>query len=210
VGYKAIEVYDKPDSGTMRSAKPDIHTHSSIMCWVAVDRLARIAASLQLTERFKFWKSHAGTIYEVILKRAWNPELKTFVSIWDGTSVDPFLLLLPGINFITATDPRFVSTLQMVGSKLLKNKYIVWNPHDSHAHCAATFWYIHSLADVGMVKEARQLFENMLHTRNHLGILSETVDHQTRELWGNFPHVTSMVGLISCAIRLSRNWKEAY
>ena len=30
------------------------------------------------------------------------------------------------------------------------------------------------------------------------------------ELWGNFPQTYSMVGIIMCAMRLSRRWDDAF
>jgi len=49
----------------------------------------------------------------------------------------------------------------------------------------------------------------MLKHLNHSGLLSETIDPETEESWGNFPHTAALVGLISCATRLSINWTEA-
>ena len=52
------------------------------------------------------------------------------------------------------------------------------------------------------------MFEEVLKCRNGLGLLSEDVDPVTGELWGNFPQTYSMVGLIKCAMRLSRPWED--
>jgi GH15 family glucan-1,4-alpha-glucosidase len=41
-------------------------------------------------------------------------------------------------------------------------------------------------------------------------LLSEDVDPQTGELWGNFPQTYSMAGLILTAMRLSRSWEDRY
>jgi len=49
----------------------------------------------------------------------------------------------------------------------------------------------------------------MLHNLNHSGTLSETIDFETKQHWGNFPHNSAMVGLITSAIRLSVDWTEA-
>ena len=57
--------------------------------------------------------------------------------------------------------------------------------------------------------EARALFEKVLARRNHVGLLSEDIDPATGELWGNFPQTYSLVGIILCAMRLSKNWEEA-
>ena len=73
-----------------------------------------------------------------------------------------------------------------------------------------TFWYIEALHAIGRRDEARSLFENMLERRTALGLLSEDLDPETLELWGNFPQTYSMVGLINCAMRLSKRWDEAF
>jgi GH15 family glucan-1,4-alpha-glucosidase len=66
------------------------------------------------------------------------------------------------------------------------------------------------LAKVGRKEEARELFENMLSCRNRLGLLSEDLDTESKQLWGNFPQTYSMVGLINSALRLSKPWEEAF
>ena len=47
----------------------------------------------------------------------------------------------------------------------------------------------------------------MLACANHVGLFSEDLDTDTGELWGNFPQTYSHVGLINCAMRLSRDWE---
>jgi GH15 family glucan-1,4-alpha-glucosidase len=56
--------------------------------------------------------------------------------------------------------------------------------------------------------EARELFENMLACRNHLGLLSEDINPATKELWGDFPQTYSLVGLMNCAMKLSKTWED--
>ncbi len=50
----------------------------------------------------------------------------------------------------------------------------------------------------------------MLAVRNPMGLLSEDIDPDTGELWGNFPQTYSMVGLIHSAMKLSKPWEEAF
>ncbi|MCY3928490.1 MAG: glycoside hydrolase family 15 protein, partial [Acidobacteria bacterium] len=78
----------------------------------------------------------------------------------------------------------------------------------SFAVCS--FWYIDAINALGRGEEARELFEQMLDHRNPVGLLSEDLDPETGELWGNFPQTYSMVGLINSALRLSRPWSEAF
>jgi len=60
---------------------------------------------------------------------------------------------------------------------------------------------------LGRRDEAREIFEELLTKRNHLGLLSEDPEIESGELWGNFPQTYSLVGLINCALRLSRTWE---
>ncbi len=47
LGRRALAVYDQPDAGLWElRGSPRVHTFSSVMCWAACDRLARIAARL--------------------------------------------------------------------------------------------------------------------------------------------------------------------
>jgi GH15 family glucan-1,4-alpha-glucosidase len=71
------------------------------------------------------------------------------------------------------------------------------------------FWHVNALAAAGRMAEARAQFESLLARRNHLGLLSEDIHPETGQLWGNFPQTYSMVGIIACALRLSRSWDSA-
>jgi GH15 family glucan-1,4-alpha-glucosidase len=53
-------------------------------------------------------------------------------------------------------------------------------------------------------KKARQLFDRLLSRCNDAGLLSEESDPMTGRMLGNFPQAYSHVGLINCALNLSR------
>jgi len=46
----------------------------------------------------------------------------------------------------------------------------------------------------------------MLTRRTAAGLLSEDIDPVTGELWGNYPQTYSLVGIINCAVLLSKPW----
>ena len=46
----------------------------------------------------------------------------------------------------------------------------------------------------------------MVARRTPAGLLSEDIDPATGELWGNYPQTYSLVGLINCAVLLSKPW----
>jgi GH15 family glucan-1,4-alpha-glucosidase len=71
-----------------------------------------------------------------------------------------------------------------------------------------TFWLIEALHLAGRDAEASALFERMLEHRTRSGLLSEDMDFVTGELWGNFPQTYSLVGIINCAVLLSKPWSN--
>ena len=72
-----------------------------------------------------------------------------------------------------------------------------------------TFWFIEALHQNGRVEEARAIFEEMLARRTQAGLLSEDISVEDGELWGNYPQTYSLVGIINCAVLLSRSWTDA-
>ncbi len=214
-GERAAANFDKPDAGIWEfRTMGRVHTFSAVMCWVACDRLARIAAKFGLDDRAGHWRGTADKMREVIIKEAWNEDKNSFVEPFGGDGVDASLLLLHEVGFIEPTDPRFVGTVEFVEKELCHEELLYRYTHEDDfgapevAFTVCTFWYIDALAAIGRKEEARAKFEWLLDKRNHLGMLSEDIDIKTHELWGNFPQTYSMVGLINSAMRLSRSWHE--
>jgi GH15 family glucan-1,4-alpha-glucosidase len=217
IGNRTLELYDKPDAGMWElRTKSRVHTYSSVMCWAGADRLAKIAGRLELPERAAFWRDNADRIRAVILEKAFDAKQNTFVESFGGSEVDGSLLLLLELDFIDAADPRFIGTVEAVERRLKRGQHLFRYAQEDDigipqtAFNVCTFWYIDALAAVGRGDEARELFENMLRCRNPLGLLSEDIDPNTGELWGNFPQTYSMVGFINSAMQLSKNWREAF
>jgi len=119
------------------------------------------------------------------------------------------LLLMRALDFLPADDPRFVSTVRVIGRDLRRGDFIYrymetddfGRPENAFLVC--TFWYINALAAIGDRDEARTMFERVLGGRNEHGLLAEDVEPETRELWGNFVQTYSMAGIIDSAMLLS-------
>lgn len=217
LGERAYALYDQPDAGLWEfRGREEVHTYSSVMCWAACDRLAKIATQLGLHERTRFWRERADAMHARIAAHAWDEAAGHFVESWDSRRLDASLLLLADVGFVQADDPRFVATVEAIGRELKRGdalfRYVEADdfglPETSFTIC--TFWYIDALAAIGRIDEARALFERILARRNPLGLLSEDLAFETDgEAWGNFPQTYSHVGLIIAAMRLSRPWREA-
>ncbi len=217
LGEQAAKRWNQPDAGLWEyRGREAVHTYSSVMCWAACDRLDKIARHLGLDDRATYWSKRAVAIRKETLKRAWNAKLQSFVSTFDGDAVDAVLLLLPQLGFLAVDDKRYVKTVERIEKVLRRGDHVFRYAEADDFGVPATafnvcsFWFIEALASLGREDEARTLFEKMLEVRNPVGLLSEDIDPTTGELWGNFPQTYSMVGLIHCAMRLSKPWEEAF
>ena len=214
LGEHAVRLYDQPDAGLWELRGPGrVHTFSSVMCWVACDRLTRYAEKLRLADRAEYWRAHATRIREETWRRSWNGKLNAFTATMDGDSLDASLLLMPRLGFIDAKDQRFAGTVVAVERGLKHGDFIYRYVerddfgYPENAFLVCTFWYIEALARMGGKRreEALLLFEKVLSARNPHGLLAEDLDPRTLELWGNFPQTYCMAGIIECALALSGN-----
>jgi GH15 family glucan-1,4-alpha-glucosidase len=217
LGEEAARRWIEPDAGLWEfRTRAEIHTHSSVMCWAACDRLHRIAVRLDLPDRAEVWRDRAQRMHVAIWHRAWNERRSSFVATFDGEDLDGSLLLLQELGFIQADHPRFLSTLKAIESELREGDHLFryrraddfGQPETSFVICS--FWLVEALAAVGRRAEAREIFERLLSHRSKLGLLSEGIDARSGALWGNFPQSYSMVGLIRAALRLSTAWEDAF
>lgn len=217
LGEQALRCYDQPDAGLWElRGSARVHTFSAVMCWVACDRLARIAKQLGLAMREAYWAEQSQKIHATICRRAWSPGRAAFASTFEGDAMDASLLLLVEIGFLASDDPRFASTVAAVEHDLRRGDFIFRYVETDdfgapeNAFLVCTFWYVNALASLNRRDEARALFAKLLACRNPHGLLAEHLDLRTGEQWGNFVQTYSMVGLINAAIRLSIRWDQAF
>jgi len=215
IGERAWQHHDQPDAGLWElRTRQSVHTYSSAMCWAACDRLANAAQVLGLPERAAFWQDRADRIRARIEQAAWRPETERLSATFAGDDIDASVLQLLDLRFLAPDDPRFLGTLKAVEATLRRGSHMLRYaaeddfglPETAFTFC--TFWLIEALHFTGRGDEARALFEEMLDRRSAAGLLSEDIDPVSGELWGNYPQTYSLVGLINCAVLLSKPWSS--
>ncbi|MBS0244470.1 MAG: glycoside hydrolase family 15 protein, partial [Proteobacteria bacterium] len=169
LGEQAIARIMEPDAGIWEyRGRREIYTHSATMCWVAADRLAKIAGLLALGDRERYWRSAADKMGREILARAWSDRHRALMGALGGNDFDASVLLLPDLGLIQARDPRFISTCDAIGRELKRNGYIMrYTATDDFgtpetAFLACQFWYIDAQAQIGNAEAARELFVDLL------------------------------------------------
>lgn len=216
VGDRAFAMHDQVDAGLWEFRTiARVHTYSSVMCWAACDRLAKAADHIGLSDRAMFWKDRAAIIHARIEKEAFVEDEGRFAASYGNRELDASLLQLTDLGFLDPMDPRQVSTFEAIERDLKKGPYLFryvepddfGEPETAFNFC--TFWFIEALYLNGRKDEAREIFEEMLSRRTHAGLLSEDLSLSDKELWGNYPQTYSLVGIINCAVLLSRSWTDA-
>jgi GH15 family glucan-1,4-alpha-glucosidase len=216
LGEQSVAEFGQADAGIWEyRGHIALHTFSSAVCWAGADRLARIAARLGLSAREKYWRERERDMRQRIREAAWSKSMNSFTTTFDGDSVDASLLLLAELGVVDWSDPMYVATVERIGKTLRRGAFLARyaEPDDfgmpEAAFSVCTFWYINSLWSIGRKAEARELFEEMLRRRNGVGLMSEDLAPGSGEMWGNYPQTYSMVGIVNCAMRLSRSWEDA-
>jgi GH15 family glucan-1,4-alpha-glucosidase len=210
--------WDRPDAGIWESrSEPVNHTFSRLMCWVAIERMVRIARTRGLPADVVAWTEVRDRIYHQIMERGFNEELGAFTGRLDDGVLDASLLLMPMVKFCSPSDPRFLSTLDAIGDELVADTLVYrYDPAaaadgldgDEGTFSICSFWYVEALTRAGRLQDARIALEKMFTYANHLGLYSEQVS-PTGELCGNFPQGFTHFSLISAAYNLDRALEAA-
>ncbi len=213
---QAIRCFDLPDAGIWEFRGEKKHSiFSKLMNWAAVDRGLRIAAKLGRNELVAEWGPHKDRMRMEIDRGGWNEAVGFYTQSYGGDSPDAANLLLPTVNFISFRDERFQRMIHSYERILRVGRgvYRYRTPDDfgtpRTTFTVCSFWMADALWGAGRKSEACDLFSTVIHHANHVGLLSEDMDPETGELWGNFPQTYSHVGLINTAMRISRSWDEA-
>ncbi|MCX2899973.1 glycoside hydrolase family 15 protein [Pseudomonas mandelii] len=221
-GWKhAVEVVDQvcenwqhKDVGIWEMRGEQHHfLHSRLMCWVALDRAIRLASKRSLPAPFARWDETRQAIYADIWDNFWNEERGHFVQHIGGTALDGSMLLMPLVRFVSAKDPRWLSTLRAIEKTLVRDGMVYrYRNEDAGidglegtegAFAACSFWYVECLARAGQVEKAHLEFEQLLRYANPLGLYAEEFDSRGRHL-GNTPQALTHLALISAASFLDR------
>ncbi|MEU6374325.1 glycoside hydrolase family 15 protein [Streptomyces sp. NPDC046909] len=206
-----LKNWDRPDEGIWetRGGRQDF-TYSRLMCWTAFDRGIRVAQTLARPADLPAWTEARDTILRQIMDRGWSERRQAFVQHYGTDVLDASLLLMPAVGFITARDPRWLSTLDAMDTELVSDSLVYrYDPAASPdglrgsegTFSLCTFLYVDALARAGRLAPARYAFDKMLTYANHAGLFAEEIG-PTGEQLGNFPQAFTHLALITAALAL--------
>ncbi|MET9063904.1 glycoside hydrolase family 15 protein [Streptosporangium sandarakinum] len=209
----AIKYWREPDRGIWEVRGERRHfTSSKVMCWVAVDRgarLARLREDLKLAEK---WRAVADEIHEDVCTHGVS-ERGTFRQHYGTDALDASLLLIPLLRFLPPTDPRVRATVLAIADDLTVDDLVLrYDPKETDDGMAAeegtfticSFWLVSALVEIGERTRARKLCEKVLSFASPLGLYAEEIDPYSGRHLGNYPQAFTHLALINAVIHIIR------
>ena len=210
---QAAANWRNPDYGIWEVRGETKHfTSSKLMCWVAMDRGARLAELREDWDRAARWRSLADEIHADICANAIDHR-GAFTQHYDTTALDASVLLMPLLRFLPPSDPRIRTTVLAVADELTEDglvlRYRVGETDDGLSGEEGTFticsfWLVSALCEIGETDRARDLCEKLLAYSSDLGLYAEEIDTTTGRHLGNFPQAFTHLALINAVMHVIR------
>jgi alpha,alpha-trehalase len=206
----ASAVWREPDQGIWEArGKPQHYVSSKLMCWVAMDRAAKLAAIRGMPELEAEWRKTADEVRADILEHgARDGVLRQH---YDTDALDASTLLATVFGFLPADDPRMRASVLAIAEELTEHGFVLRYRTDETddglsgkegTFLICSFWLVSALAVVGELERARDLMEKLLRIGSPLGLYAEEFDTDTGHHLGNFPQAFSHLALIEAAGRI--------
>jgi alpha,alpha-trehalase len=200
----ATKIWQEPDQGIWEArGKPQHYVSSKLMCWVAMDRAAKLAAIGGDDKLRETWQATADEIKADILEHGVD-DRGVLRQHYDTDALDASVLLAALFGFLPPEDDRLRATVLAIADAL---RYKTDETDDGLSGKEGTFlicsfWLVSALAIIREWQRARDLMERLLRVASPLGLFAEEFDVETGRHLGNFPQAFSHLALIEAAGRI--------
>ncbi|HYU04949.1 MAG TPA: glycoside hydrolase family 15 protein [Jatrophihabitantaceae bacterium] len=210
----ALKHWREPDAGIWEVRGELKHfTSSKIMCWVAVDRAAKLAAYIGQDAMASEWQMHADEIKADILAHGVD-ERGVLTQHYDTTALDASLLLAALLRFLPPDDPRLRATVFAIADELTVDDMVLrYRVHETDdgfvgeegTFTICSFWLVSALCEIGETVRARELCAKLLSLAGPLELYAEEIDPHTGQQLGNFPQAFTHLALINAVLHVIAN-----
>jgi GH15 family glucan-1,4-alpha-glucosidase len=210
----ALKHWREPDAGIWEVRGELKHfTSSKIMCWVAVDRAAKLAAYIGQDAMASEWQMHADEIKADILAHGVD-ERGVLTQHYDTTALDASLLLAVLLRFLPPDDPRLRATVFAIADELTVDDMVLrYRVHETDdgfvgeegTFTICSFWLVSALCEIGETVRARELCAKLLSLAGPLELYAEEIDPHTGQQLGNFPQAFTHLALINAVLHVIAN-----
>jgi GH15 family glucan-1,4-alpha-glucosidase len=180
------------------------------MCWVALDRAAKLAEIRGDGELQQKWRTVAEEIRADILEHGVDSR-GVLKQHYETDALDASTLLAAIFGFLPGDDDRLQATVTAITEELTEEGFVLRYKTDETDDGLAgkegtflicSFWLVSALAIVGELQQARDLMERLLRVASPLGLYAEEFDAETGRFLGNFPQAFSHLALLEAAGRI--------
>ena len=207
----ATAVWGDPDQGIWEArGKPQHYVSSKLMCWVALDRAAKLAELRGTADLQATWRKTADEIRSDILDHGVSKQ-GVLRQHYDTDALDASTLLALLFGFLPGTDERARNTTLAISEDLTENGYVLRYRTDETddglsgkegTFLICSFWLVSALAVIGEHEKARSMLERLVRVASPLGLYAEEYEVETGHHLGNFPQAFSHLALIEAAGRI--------
>jgi GH15 family glucan-1,4-alpha-glucosidase len=207
----ALKHWREPDAGIWEVRGEKQHfTSSKIMCWVAVDRGAKLAAHIGQDGAAAEWEMAAEEIKADVLDHGVD-DRGVLTQYYGSTTLDASLLLAPLVRFLPPDDPRIVATVNAIAGELTEHgmvlRYRVEETDDGFSgeegsFTICSFWLVSALCEIGEYTRARALCARLLSLAGPLELYAEEIDVHSGAHLGNFPQAFTHLALINAVLHV--------
>jgi GH15 family glucan-1,4-alpha-glucosidase len=180
------------------------------MCWVAMDRAAKLAEMRGDSKLCKEWEATAEKIRADILAHGIGPD-GGLRQHYETDALDASNLLAAIFGFLPGNDERLRATVLSIADDLTENGFVLRYRTDETddglsgkegSFLICSFWLVSGLAIIGEKQRGCDLMERLLKVGSPLGLYAEEFDTSTGRHLGNFPQAFSHLALIEAAGRI--------
>jgi alpha,alpha-trehalase len=206
----ATAVWRNPDQGIWEArGEPKHYVSSKLMCWVALDRAAKLAEIRGDPAMQEMWSATADEIKDDILEHGVRDGVMR--QHYETDSLDASTLLAPIFGFLPGEDERLRKSVDAIAEDLTEDGFVLRYRTDETddglsgkegSFLICSFWLVSALAIVAELQRARDLMERLLSVASPLGLYAEEFDTTTGRHLGNFPQAFSHLALIEAAARI--------
>jgi GH15 family glucan-1,4-alpha-glucosidase len=208
LGDHVCDIWTQPDCGIWELDERRHNTFSKVGCWVALDRLIRLAERGQVSGRdVDRWQAERRAIRAWVDSHCWSEARSCYVARAGSDELDASLLLLARTGFLDGKDRRFTQTIRAIRAELAEGPLLYrfsGAREIEGAFVACSFWLVDALVRNGHARQARALWRKLIGQVSDLGLLAEEIDPATGTFLGNLPQGLSHLALLNAAALLNQ------
>jgi GH15 family glucan-1,4-alpha-glucosidase len=207
----AIATWEQPDQGIWEArGEPKHYVSSKLMCWVALDRGARLAEIHGEPGLGVEWQQLADEIKRDILERGVRED-GVFRQHYDTDALDASTLLVPLVRFLAPDDERVVATVRTIARDLTDHGFVLrYRTEETDDGLAGeegtflicSFWLVSALEEIGDHRRAKALLEKLLGHASPLLLYAEELDPHSGRHLGNYPQAFTHLALINAVMHV--------